>query len=59
MSYSYAGLFNPSHMDFDLLRRETGPTSEPSLAEMVDKAIDILEEGDNGFILIVEGIKNK
>lgn len=43
-------------MNFDLLRGETGPTGEPSLAEMVDKAIDILEEGDNGFVLIVEGI---
>ena len=28
---------------------------EPSLAEMTTKAIEILQENDNGFLLVVEG----
>ncbi|XP_053407392.1 alkaline phosphatase, tissue-nonspecific isozyme-like [Mercenaria mercenaria] len=51
------GLFEPSHMNFDLLRTDSGPSGEPSLAEMVEKAIDILEEADNGFVLVVEGAR--
>lgn len=28
---------------------------EPSLEEMTEKAIDLLDKGDNGFYLFVEG----
>ena len=30
-------------------------SAEPSLAEMVAKAIQILNKGENGFFLLVEG----
>jgi hypothetical protein len=32
---------------------------EPSLAEMVSKAIDILKKGKDGFFLLVEGEPTK
>ncbi len=31
------------------------PAEEPSLAEMTQKAIDVLSQGENGFFLFVEG----
>ena len=46
------GLFNNSHMNYELDR---DMTEEPSLAEMTDKAINILSQNDNGFFLMVEG----
>ena len=46
------GLFNASHMNFDIDR--TG-TTEPSLAEMTTKALDILQRNDKGYFLMVEG----
>lgn len=42
-------------MDYDVDRVEYGPYGEPSLAEMVEKAIDVLRNGNNGFFLLVEG----
>ncbi len=48
------GLFEPSHMQFDYDRREGGQ-SEPSLAEMTGKAIDVLSRDGDGFFLMVEG----
>ncbi|MFH1157225.1 MAG: alkaline phosphatase [Pseudomonadota bacterium] len=48
------GLFNASHMQPDIDRAEFAPT-EPSLAEMTDKAIDLLSQDDDGFFLMVEG----
>ncbi|XP_053405179.1 alkaline phosphatase-like [Mercenaria mercenaria] len=51
------GLFDPSHMNYDIERMEHGPFSEPSLSEMVGKAIDILKSGTDGFFLLVEGAK--
>ncbi|XP_045172754.2 alkaline phosphatase-like [Mercenaria mercenaria] len=51
------GLFDPSHMDYDMDRLEHGPYSEPSLSEMVGKAIDVLRKGKDGFFLLVEGAK--
>lgn len=41
-------------MQYDM-ERNSGPTGEPSLAEMTRKAIEILSRGDNGFFLLVEG----
>ncbi|TAM12465.1 MAG: alkaline phosphatase [Nevskiaceae bacterium] len=46
------GLFNKSHMNYELDRSQT---NEPSLAEMTTKAIDILAKNPNGYFLMVEG----
>lgn len=43
------GLFEPSHMQYEADR-----TDEPSLAEMTSKAIDILGNNKDGFLLMVE-----
>ncbi|MGM0607185.1 MAG: alkaline phosphatase [Candidatus Muiribacteriota bacterium] len=45
------GIFEEFHLNYDL-DRELG---EPSLALMVRKSIDLLDEDDNGFFLMVEG----
>lgn len=47
------GIFEPSHMQFDL-DRERDRAGEPSLAEMTEKAIRILQRGPNGYFLMVE-----
>ena len=51
------GLFEPSHMKYDLDRQNEKDKSrgEPSLAEMVKKAISILNKSNNGYFLLVEG----
>ena len=46
------GLFEPSHMQYELDRNST---AEPSLAEMVEKSINILKKNRKGFFLEVEG----
>ncbi|RQP26138.1 alkaline phosphatase [Piscinibacter terrae] len=46
------GLFNKSHMNFDIDR---DPAKEPSLAEMTTKAIDLLANNKKGYFLMVEG----
>jgi alkaline phosphatase len=47
------GLFEMGHMEFEADReKDTG--KEPSLAEMTGKAIDILDNNQNGFVLMVE-----
>lgn len=46
------GLFNKSHMNFDLDR---DPAKEPSLAEMTTKAMDVLANNKKGYFLMVEG----
>lgn len=46
------GLFTPDHMAYEIDRDST---AEPSLAEMTTKAIDLLNDGENGFFLMVEG----
>lgn len=48
------GLFNPSHMQPDMDRQYFAP-QEPSLAEMVSKAIELLSQDKDGFFLMVEG----
>jgi alkaline phosphatase len=47
------GLFNKSHINFVLDRKE----HEPSLAEMTKKAIEILSKKEKGFFLLVEGAR--
>uniref|UniRef100_A0A2C9K1B7 alkaline phosphatase n=1 Tax=Biomphalaria glabrata TaxID=6526 RepID=A0A2C9K1B7_BIOGL len=46
------GLFNPSHMDFDRVAN-----NEPSLAEMTEKAIEVLRKDQEGYFLLVEGAR--
>lgn len=46
------GLFNSSHMNYDLVRNGTG---EPSLSEMAVKAVKTLQKNPNGMFLMVEG----
>lgn len=48
------GLFAKSHMEADIDRAEFG-ASQPSLAEMTAKAIELLSEDPQGFFLVVEG----
>ncbi len=47
------GLFNESHMQYEA-DRENDIAGEPSLTEMTEKAIDLLENNDKGFFLMVE-----
>jgi alkaline phosphatase len=46
------GLFEPSHMQYDLDRNAAG---EPSVAEMTLGAIKRLSRNPNGYVLMVEG----
>ncbi|KAL3862364.1 hypothetical protein ACJMK2_008335 [Sinanodonta woodiana] len=48
------GLFEPSHMHYELERDKSG-IGEPSIAEMTQKAIQILQKNEKGFFLFVEG----
>ncbi|MBT8131604.1 MAG: alkaline phosphatase, partial [Gammaproteobacteria bacterium] len=48
------GLFEPSHMQYEA-DRDSGDGGEPSIAEMVTKAIRVLERSNKGYFLLVEG----
>ena len=47
------GLFNESHMQYEA-DRANDIAGEPSIAEMPEKAINILDNNDKGFFLMVE-----
>ncbi|MCW8878709.1 MAG: alkaline phosphatase [Kangiellaceae bacterium] len=47
------GLFNESHMQYEA-DRQNDIAGEPSLSEMTTKAINILDNNDKGFFLMVE-----
>jgi alkaline phosphatase len=47
------GLFNESHMQYEA-DRGNDIAGEPSLTQMTEKAIDILDNQDKGFFLMVE-----
>lgn len=47
-------LFSPKDMPFEL---ERDSSSQPSLAEMTAKAIELLSKNENGFFLMIEGSK--
>jgi len=49
------GLFTPEHMSYEIERKSAVPPSEPSLAEMTGKALDVLTRSPKGFFLMVEG----
>ncbi|KAF2899038.1 hypothetical protein ILUMI_07137 [Ignelater luminosus] len=46
------GLFQKNHIDYNVDR---DPAKTPSLAEMTEKAIKLLSQGENGYFLFVEG----
>ena len=48
------GLFERSHMEYEADRAKDA-SGEPSLSQMTEKAIDILSQDDDGFVLMVEG----
>lgn len=48
------GLFEPSHMQYEH-DRPGDRAGEPSLAEMAEKAIDLLSRNPEGYVLLVEG----
>ncbi|XP_022104181.1 alkaline phosphatase-like isoform X2 [Acanthaster planci] len=50
------GLFERSHMHYEIDRLDD-EAGEPSLAEMVEKAIKILQKDPDGFVLAVEGAR--
>lgn len=47
------GLFSPSHMTF--MADKTESSIEPTLSEMTQKAIEVLEKKGDGYYLMVEG----
>ncbi len=47
------GLFNESHMHYEA-DRHNDIAGEPSLREMTEKAIDVLDNNNDGFFLMVE-----
>ncbi len=47
------GLFNESHMQYEA-DRDNDIAGEPSLSQMTTKAIDVLDNNDKGFFLMVE-----
>lgn len=49
------GLFASYHMDFNL---DADHTKQPSLVEMTEVAMKILQKNPNGYFLFVEGVKN-
>lgn len=48
------GLFNDDHLKYELEKLGTNET-EPTLTDMVKKAVEILSKNKNGFYLFVEG----
>ena len=51
------GLFEPSYMHYenDRPNKTKNPFGEPNLADMVEKAIRVLQKSHNGYFLFVEG----
>lgn len=50
------GLFESSHLNFHLdVVNKSLEYKEPSLTQMVSKAIEVLSKNENGFFLFVEG----
>lgn len=45
------GLFSASHMNYEIDR---DPAEQPSLAEMTAKALDLVDDDDDGYFLMVE-----
>ena len=54
LSIVVAGLFEYSHMQYEVDRADDA-AGEPSIAEMTEKAIKILQRNSKGYFLFVEG----
>lgn len=52
-NYHILGLMNKDHLKYDFIRQQD--LDEPSLVEMTERAIKILEQNPNGYFLLVEG----
>ena len=48
------GLFNQGHMQFEL-DRASDAGGEPDIADMTQKAIEMLQKNSDGYVLLVEG----
>ena len=48
------GLFNKNHIEYVLDRNNSGVDPQPTLPEMLKKAIDILKKESRGYFLFVE-----
>ena len=51
------GLFAEKNLAYDFDRVAEENEEEPSLAEMTEKAIEVLEKDEDGFFLMIEGSK--
>lgn len=51
------GLFEPSHMHYEHDRPKKDKAGEPSLAQMTAKAIDVLNNNQKGYFLMVEAAR--
>lgn len=49
------GLFDMSHLDYEIEREDTGANGEPSIEEMTRAAITRLSQDEDGYVLMVEG----
>ena len=49
------GLFSENHMDYEVDRLDDKDDPQPSLGEMTEKAIKILQHSASGYFLLVEG----
>ena len=54
IAFYTSGLFEYSHMQYEVYRAED-TAGEPSIAEMTEKAIKILQKNPKGYFLLVEG----
>ncbi|XP_018331967.1 alkaline phosphatase 4-like [Agrilus planipennis] len=48
------GLFHANHLPFEL-QRDAGPTGTPSLTDLTAKALQLLRNSQNGYVLLIEG----
>ena len=55
MVLTVQGLFNTNHMKYEYERISAKKVTEPSLAQMTESAIRVLEKSENGYFLLVEG----
>ena len=55
MPIIFSGLFEHSHMNYEV-DRTADAAGEPSIEEMTQKAIQILQKNPKGYFLLVEGI---
>jgi len=49
------GIFNSNHIDYNLEVQARNLVDQPSLTDLTEKAIDILEQSAEGYFLFVEG----